>query len=293
MEKRTTKVSGRNTRKSLAKSTKSYRSGNVRRKRASNKYRKRLSSLIRTLFALGIVLCFSFGFYYFFIRPYSYRWKSCSGYQGYGVCMPRSFDIHGVDISHYQGKIDWAAFAQNKQSFFPIHFIFMKATEGGDLADKYFMQNFDSAYKYNIIRGAYHFFQPKTDAIKQAQFFINHVSLKKGDLPPVLDVETTGKLKKADLQRAVKIWLDEVESHYGVKPILYASWKFKEKYLDGNELNKYPYWIAHYYADSVHYQGEWKFWQHTDVGSVPGIEKLVDLNVFNGTLDELKRMTIR
>ena len=87
--------------------------------------------------------------------------------------------------------------------------------------------------------------------------------------------------------------LDRVEAHYGVKPILYTSYKFKKRYLNDSIFDSYPYWIAHYYVDSVKYEGKWHFWQHTDVGNVPGIEEEVDLNVFNGTLEELLGMTLR
>ena len=148
------------------------------------------------------------------------------------------------------------------------------------------------AHRHGLIRGAYHFFIPQTDPVKQADFFIRTVRLTKGDLPPVLDVETTGRKSVSELQKSVKTWLDRVEAHYGVKPILYASYKFKERYLNDSIFNTYPYWIAHYYVDSVRYTGPWHFWQHTDVGQVPGIEEDVDLNVFNGTLEELVGMTL-
>lgn len=144
-----------------------------------------------------------------------------------------------------------------------------------------------------FIRGAYHYFIPKTDARKQADFFIRTVQLAKGDLPPVLDVETTGKQSPQELKTAVKTWLDRVEAHYGVKPILYTSYKFKKRYLSDSIFNAYPYWIAHYYVDSVRYEGKWHFWQHTDVGTVPGIEEEVDLNVFNGTMEELLELTLK
>ena len=87
--------------------------------------------------------------------------------------------------------------------------------------------------------------------------------------------------------------LDRVEAHYGVKPILYTSYKFKKRYLSDSIFNAYPYWIAHYYVDSVRYEGKWHFWQHTDVGTVPGIEEEVDLNVFNGTMEELLELTLK
>lgn len=248
---------------------------------------------ILVLLAIFIVMVFSFGFYYFFIRPYAYRWKPCYGYKEYGVCMPYGYDVHGIDISHYQGDIDWMKLSLNQSAIHPIRFVFMKATEGGDLADDTFAQNFDSARAHGFIRGAYHFFNPQTDALKQADFFINTAKLDSGDLPPVLDIERVGRKSKTELVRNLKVWLNKVESHYGVKPILYASHKFKTKYLDDSLFNAYPYWIAHYYVDSVKYTGKWHFWQHTDVGSIEGIPEEVDLNVFNGTLQDLTNLTMK
>lgn len=248
---------------------------------------------VRNVLAVCVVLVFSAGFYWFFIRPYAYRWKPCYGLKGYGVCMPCDFEVHGVDMSHYQGRIDWSRLAEHRAGEFPIRFIFLKATEGGDHQDDTFLQNFDSARAYRFIRGAYHYFLPRTDALKQADFFIRTVPLTAGDLPPVLDVETTGKKDKAELQACVKTWLDRVEAHYGVKPILYTSYKFKMRYLDSPVFDAYPYWIAHYYVDSVRYEGPWHFWQHTDVGTVPGIEKKVDLNVFNGTQAQLDSLLLK
>ena len=242
---------------------------------------------------MGIVgVLFVAIFYYFFIRPYAYRWKPCYGLKGYGVCMPAGYKVHGIDISHYQGDIDWEKLSQTRQSQFPIRFIYMKATEGGDFSDKNFKANFDSARVHGFIRGAYHFYNPKTDADKQADFFIRSVNLEPGDLPPVLDIEKKGKDMKK-LQADLKPWLRRVEAHYGVKPIIYASYKFKTKYLNDSVFNSYPYWIAHYYVDSVKYQGEWKFWQHTDVGTLPGIKEQVDLNIFNGGKEGLDALRIK
>ena len=200
--------------------------------------------------------------------------------------------LFGIDVSHYQGNIDWQRLTQTRQSQFPIHFIFMKASEGGDYGDRVFQANFDSAKAYGFIRGAYHFYNPKTDPVRQADFFINSVKLDTGDLPPVLDIEKRGDDART-LRRDLKIWLDKIERHYKVKPILYTSYKFKTRYLNDSIFDSYPYWIAHYYVDSVEYKGNWKFWQHTDVGTLPGIREKVDLNIFNGSLEELKCMTIR
>ena len=272
-----------------------------RRKPVSRRtsYRKKKQTVSRpmpvwlhNLLAFCIIAVFSAGFYWLFIRPYAYRWKPCYGLKAYGICVPCCYDVHGIDISHYQGDIDWGQLTQSRLTDFPIEFVFMKATEGGDHGDDTFARNFSEAGKHGFIRGAYHFFSPATDPLKQADFFIRTVKLAPGDLPPVLDVEVTGKKKKEELQGNIKRWLDRIEAHYGVKPILYTSYKFKTRYLSDSIFNTYPYWIAHYYVDSVKYEGKWHFWQHTDVGSVPGIEEDVDLNVFNGTLEELKKMTI-
>lgn len=231
-------------------------------------------------------------FYYFFIRPYAYRWKPCYGLKGYGVCMPSGYNVHGIDISHYQGKVDWKMLSQTRQSQFPVRFIFMKATEGGDFTDNRFIANFDSARVHGFIRGAYHFYNPKTDPIRQAEFFKNSVKLEPGDLPPVLDIEKRAKDMNR-LRADLKLWLKLIEEHYGVKPIIYAPYKFKTSYLNDSVFNSYPYWIAHYYVDSVRYQGDWLFWQHHDSGTLPGIDKQVDLNIFNGTLQQLDSMLIQ
>ena len=241
--------------------------------------------------AAFIAIVFLSLFYWFFIRPYAYRWKPCYGLKGYGVCMPSSYAVHGIDISHHQGDIQWNMLKQAQHNHFPIQFIFMKATEGGDYSDRLFRANFDSAKANGFIRGAYHFYNPKTDPVRQADFFIRTARLQSGDLPPVLDIEVKGRNKER-MRSDLKIWLDRVEQHYKVKPILYTSYNFKMKYLNDSIFNSYPYWIAHYYVDSVRYQGAWKFWQHTDVGTLPGIEEQADMNVFNGPLQELKRMLI-
>lgn len=248
---------------------------------------------MRNLLAVCITLVFFAGFYWFFIRPYSYRWKPCYGMKGYGVCMPCSYEVHGIDVSHYQGSIDWERLSACQAGEFPIRFVFMKATEGGDHRDDNFLYNLAEARKHGFVCGAYHYFLPGSDARKQADFFIETASLTQGDLPPVLDVETTGKKSPQELKAGVRIWLDRVEEHYGVKPILYTSYKFKMRYLNDSIFNTYPYWIAHYYVDSVRYEGAWKFWQHTDVGMVPGIEEEVDLDVFNGTLEQLMELTLK
>ena len=105
-------------------------------RKAKKKPQREMPSWLRYVIAGIIAFLFLAAFFYFFIRPYSYRWKPCYGFKAYGVCMPSGFHVHGIDVSHYQGNIDWKMLTQTRQGKFPIHFVFMKASEGGDYGDK-------------------------------------------------------------------------------------------------------------------------------------------------------------
>ena len=262
------------------------------KRKGKKKVQKEVPAWCRYLLAVLVVFVFVSGFYWFFIRPYAYRWKPCYGLKGYGICMPAGYQIHGIDISHYQGDVKWKMLEQTRQGQFPVSFIFMKATEGGDYKDRRFDENFRRAKEAGLIRGAYHFYNPYTDPIRQADFFITQVDLKKGDLAPVLDIERKPR-DKAQLQADLKVFLKRLELHYGVNPIIYTSFKYKTRYLDAPEFDAYPFWIAHYYVDSLSYVGAWQFWQHTDYGTVPGIDTSVDLNVFNGSQEELNQYLVK
>lgn len=228
-------------------------------------------------------------FYYFFVGPYSFRWKAIYGEPTY----PEGYNVRGIDISHYQTNIKWEKLRNASINNDPVRFVIIKATEGQDLYDDDFNDNFFQAKENDFIRGAYHFFVPGVDPVKQANFYLHQVHLVPGDLPPVLDIEKDGKLPKKMLQKDVKKWLDIVEEKYGVKPILYTSYKFKNDFLDDPVFNEYPYWIAHYYINKLAYKGDWVMWQHTDCGKVEGIKGFVDCNIFNGTVQDLEAFTIQ
>ena len=99
----------------------------ARKTKAKKKTTRTMPVWMRNTLALIVVGVFSLTFYYFVIRPYSYRWKECYGRKEYGVCIPCGYEVHGIDISHYQGNIDWKELKQNRETDFPLHFIFMKA----------------------------------------------------------------------------------------------------------------------------------------------------------------------
>ena len=262
-----------------------------RRSRKNNKvfFWKRLPRWVRILllFLGGIV--YAWAFYYFFVSPTGFRWRALYGDAEY----PDGYEIHGIDISHYQGDIDWNKLKMAKIENSPVKFILIKSTEGSNQLDENFNDNFYQAREHGFIRGAYHFWSNKSTPRQQAYYFLKQVHLEDGDLPPVLDVEHKPKDKSnEEFQRDVLTWLHIVEDKYHVKPILYTYYKFKEAYLNTPVFDDYPYWIAHYYVEKVTYKGPWKFWQHTDVGKLPGIKGYVDFNIYNGSYYDLRKLTI-
>jgi len=236
------------------------------------------------------VVAYLWFFYYFFVSPFGFRWRALFGDPDY----PEGYEIHGIDISHYQGEIDWEKLRNSGMiEKCPIRFIMIKATEGSSRMDENFKSNFYNAREYGFIRGAYHFWSNKSTGRSQADYFIKNVKLEDGDLPPVLDVEHKSKTQTPEeFQESVLTWLRLVERHYGVKPIIYTYYKFKLTYLNDTVFDAYPYWIAHYYVDKVEYKGKWKFWQHTDAGRLPGINGFVDFDIYNGSYYDLLRLTI-
>ncbi len=259
--------------------------------RRTSSRRKRGSRATRLLWAGGAIVLalYVIGFYRFFVSPTGFRWRALYGDEKY----PQGYEIHGIDISHYQGDIDWAKLRGGTVTGCPLRFVMIKATEGSSKIDDKFHDNFREALEHGFIRGAYHFWSIKSSATVQADFFIDNIALERGDLPPVLDIESKPAAQATeDFQADVLTWLTRIEQHYHAKPIIYTYRKFKEQYLSAPIFDDYPYWIAHYYVDQVDYDGPWKFWQHTDVGRLPGIKGYVDLDVYNGSFYDLQQMCI-
>lgn len=230
--------------------------------------------------------------YYFFFRPYFYRFRPCYGHKQYEICLPSGFSVYGIDISRHQGKIDWETFKKNNPTAAPISFIYIKATEGSDFTDINFKENFENARKHGFLRGAYHYFSTHSTGSAQAQMFIKTAKLEKGDLPPMIDIEEKPKDKIKFIQE-LKIFISKIEEHYGVKPILYTYRKYKTRYLTDQFFSRYPSWVAHYYIDSLGADVEWLIWQCSDIGEVPGITENVDINIFNGSLEQLESLRIK
>ena len=196
------------------------------------------------------------------------------------------FAVDGIDLSHHQAEVDWPRVARDG-----IDFAYLKATEGTDHVDSRFADNWPEARYAGLARGAYHFFRPDADAAAQARHFFATVDLHVGDLPPVLDVETTAGATRGRLVEGVREWLYQAEARYGVRPVIYTNLTFYYRHLAGH-FDDYTFWVARYgdREPSIAPGARLALWQYGERGRVAGVEGPVDLNVFFGSraaFDEL------
>ena len=199
------------------------------------------------------------------------------------------YPIRGVDVSTYQGEIDWPTLvAQN------IDFAFIKATEGSSFTDPRFAYNYAAAQKTGIPIGAYHFFSFESGGDTQAENFIKNVSPFSGMLPPVIDLELYGVFtKQAPETEAVRYELNRMlsalEIHYGIKPMLYTTEDCYKRYL-ANDYEDYDIWIRNILCSPSLSAGRaWTFWQYTSrerLDGYQGKETFIDMNVFYGNSSE-------
>jgi len=270
--------------------------GPVRAKRTSHpKKKKQKNSSVwgKTIyvFLLSCVILVGATIFQAYYNPYWFI--HLNGVKAYNVYLPGDeFAFNGLDISRYQGDIDWTKLREMKTGEFPLTFLFFKATEGQDYIDGYYTQNMDSARKEGYICGSYHFFRSNKTGIEQAENFIQNCRLKRGDLAPILDIEESPRGSVEAFRTEIQACLDRLEKRYGCKPIIYANVSFKKQYLDTEAFNAYPLWIAHYYVAEPKGDLDWCFWQFTDLGRVPGIRGYVDMNVMRGSFDQLNAMRI-
>ncbi|RYF90987.1 MAG: glycoside hydrolase family 25 protein [Chitinophagaceae bacterium] len=228
-----------------------------------------------------ILVLAAFAVAIFLLRQF-YKRPAFVNYPAFGIYMPTSYTIHGIDVSRYQKTIGWRLVKDMQVDDIRIGFAFMKATEGMDRVDPQFKRNWTQAKKAGIPRGAYHFFIASRSGKAQAAHFLENVRLRPGDLPPVLDVEQTNGASVTDLQQRVADWLMMVEKAYKVKPIIYTNVDFYKNFLAGR-FDDYPLWVAHYLVkDKPRIKRPWQFWQHSERGRANGIDAFVDFNVFNG-----------
>jgi lysozyme len=223
----------------------------------------------------------------------SQRWTYIGSF---GIKLPLRYTLHGIDVSHHNNKIDWHRVKNSIEDKVDISFCFIKATEGEDLKDQDFGNNWREAKKTGLIRGAYHFYVPRANPVEQAQNFIESVELEEGDFVPVIDFEILGTKRRVrnNLLENVKTFINIIENHYGVKPIIYTNGHIYRAYIKGN-FDKYPLWISNYESQKLegYNKARLMLWQHSTTGKVDGIQGDVDFNVFVASKSHLDDICIK
>ena len=201
--------------------------------------------------------------------------------------------LRGIDVSYYQGNVDWAKVKAAGQTF-----AFVRVSDGIDYPDSKFAQNWPGTKQAGLVRGLYQFFRPGKDVTAQVNLLVSKLDaaggLQPGDLPPVLDLESDGGLPAATVVARAKAWIAQIEDRLGVKPIVYTA-AFMSKVI-GDHFGDYVLWVANYQATCPTMPSgwtDWQFWQDSDKGKVNGVTGAVDTNFFNGGNLKLKALTVK
>lgn len=210
----------------------------------------------------------------------------CSTYFAEAVVNKERYPVMGVDVSHYQGEISWQSLEDQGVSF-----AFIKATEGSSYVDEFSAQNLENAAETDIKISAYHFFSFDSSGETQAENYISAVSPEEINMPPVVDVEYYGdkqcnKPSPEETEFILRPLLERLEDHYGVKPIIYTTFPVYMRYIS-DAFAEYPLWIRNINCEPEFL--DWEFWQYSDKGELYGFcgeEKYIDLNVYNGSMEE-------
>lgn len=194
-------------------------------------------------------------------------------------CEDTCRHIHGIDISHYQGKVFWETIGENTR----MAYVYIKATEGGDRIDSKYEENIELANKYGLKVGSYHFYRPKTPQAQQLQNFTTQCRRNQQDLIPMIDIETKAGLSDEAFCDSLFLFLEMVEQHYKQKPLIYTGANFYDRYLLG-KLDDYKIMIAQYTEREPVLKDERDItmWQYTGKGHINGIKGYVDKSRFMG-----------
>lgn len=206
-------------------------------------------------------------------------------------CRPTQ-TLKGIDVSYYQGRIDWNAARRDG-----VAFAFIRVSDGVTFVDPRFEENWRNARAAGVRRGAYQFFRSNKDPVAQADLLLQAMGpLQDGDLPPVIDVESTDGQPRSVIVAKVARWVDRVEQALGVRPIIYTGPYFWRDNVAGESFGDNPLWIAHYGTECPLVPEPWTrfaFHQFTDSGRVTGVSGNVDVNVFAGTMADLDGLGFR
>jgi lysozyme len=275
------------------------RSQKASRRKGSSVLRKRLTSIFLGTFSF--LFLFSIAYHYRIGLAYYLGFKSTKVFEKQEdkrITDVRNFQllskyddkVVGIDVSEYQGVIQWNQ-VKTVEATFPIGFALIRATAGKDKVDTQFLNNWKNSKQSKLLRGAYHYYRPNENSVAQADLFIKTVKLEIGDLPPVLDIESMPKNQSIDsLKVGLRRWLNKVDAHYNIKPIIYTNQKFYEDFLK-DDFSEFQFWIANYNFFIETMQEDWLFWQFTEKATIDGIDGNVDVNLYNGTPKMLQYLT--
>ena len=195
------------------------------------------------------------------------------------TCEDTCKHIHGIDISHYQGKVFWEAVGQNGK----MSYVYLKATEGGDHIDTMYEENIRLAHRYGLKVGSYHFFRPRTELAKQLENFKMQCRPGDQDLIPMIDVESTGGLPLEEFQDSLVQFLQMVSHAYHQRPLVYTGRNFYNKNMQ-HLIDEYPLMIAMYRDEEPELADgrDYIIWQYTAKGYIGGVNGYVDKSRFMG-----------
>ncbi|MEP6864138.1 MAG: GH25 family lysozyme [Deltaproteobacteria bacterium] len=196
--------------------------------------------------------------------------------------------VKGMDVSYYQGTIDWA-----KVKADGVQYAIIRVSDGLNTPDTKFDSYWAGSRAAGVLHGAYQFFEPSQDPIAQADMLLAKIgTLKPDDLPPTIDVEATGGLTPSQVAAKVKQWVAHVKAAVGRDPIVYTGMYFWRDNVGGANVLPSPLFHAQYTSaacpDIAAPWTTWHFWQYTSTGAVNGISGSVDIDRWNGTMAQLQ-----
>ena len=201
-----------------------------------------------------------------------------------GLTICANTTVEGVDVSRWDGTVDWAAVRSAG-----IAFAIARVSDGLAYPDSSFDANWAAIKAHGMVRGSYQYFEPAQDPIAQANLVLQRVgALGPGDLPPALDIETMGGLTSAAVAASMAQWIERIRFATGRRPIVYTSPAFWSAL--GNANVAADLWVANWAVTCPSVPGpfaSWKLWQYSATGSVSGIAGMADRSRFNGSLAEL------
>lgn len=196
----------------------------------------------------------------------------------------KSQEQRGIDVSKWQGNIDWSMVASAGIDFVIIRVGNRGSTTGVLIEDPYFKKNMEGAIAAGIKVGVYLYSQAITEAeaVEEASMALSLVKDYKLQLPIYFDTEKisggrANNLSVAERTAITKAFCETIRNA-GYMPGIYSNYYWLRDQLNMSELERYSVWVAHY-SGKCGYPGKYDMWQYTSSGSVPGIKGNVDMNI--------------